>query len=145
MKQRGSQFEYQEERDADLMKVYNEILEKEKFPFHLMDVMKKVVHHSSKAFWVSTQRAFNVISRMRRGEDPELKCENKRLMFEEIYRRVRELEDKHPEERLFLLVEQVVFTEAPSFYMTPASAKVIIHKIKKKWRKEKSLLRQLRH
>lgn len=145
MKLKGSFSYYQRKRDCDLIRVYNETVGKEKYPFRLLDVMKKVVCHPSVAFWVSEDRALDIISRMRRGEDANLKYVNKKLMFDEIFRRVNEVEKEHPNDTLIELIRRVIYGKAPSFYITPASAIVIIHKIKKKWRKEKSLLCQLRH
>lgn len=62
---------------------------------------------------------------------------NKKKMFHEIYGRIVLLREKNPDTPLYLLVEEVVSSEAPCFYMTPKSAKVIISQIKTKCYKQR--------
>lgn len=91
-----------------------------------------MVSQKSKRFWVSEEQASKVVSYMMKGGDISYMSDNKQKMFAEIYHRVSKLQDQYPEARLYLLVEEVVSSEAPCFYMTPESAKVIISQIKKR-------------
>lgn len=82
---------------------------------------------------------------MMKGNNIDYMGNNKKRMFEEIYSRVMKLRIENPDMRIFRLVEIVVAQEAPCFYMTPGSAKVIISQIKSKWCQQRSqLLRFLR-
>ena len=135
MKKWGSRFERLESKEEELMNVYREILEREDYPIRIKNVMAKLASHRTKCFWVSTQRAFNVISKMKKGLQVEIRNPNKMAMFEEIFRRVEKYERMYPELGLHDIVGMVVCTEAPSFYMTPQSAAVIMHRIRNKWKR----------
>jgi hypothetical protein len=64
-------------------------------------------------------------------------------MFHEIYKRVVALKEKLPDHTTYQLTFIVVQQEAPKFYLTAGSAKVIISKIKRKWYEERK--RKYRH
>lgn len=133
MKKEGSWFEYKDQRDRDLLRVYY-ALRGNKYPSE-HDFFEAVVNSPSERFWVSEERATAVIASMIRGKKLDNMLKNKASMFEEIYRRVLELRKTRPNEPLFYLVFDVVNQPAPKFYMTPKSAKVIICKIRKEKRK----------
>ncbi|MDD3037153.1 hypothetical protein [Bacteroides sp.] len=108
-------------------------------------VYQRIVQTKSKRFWVSEEQASKVISYMMKGNNIDYMGKNKRKMFEEILSRVTKLHQNNPDIRIFKLVEIVVAQEAPCFYMTPGSAKVIISQIKSKWCQQRlQLLRFLR-
>ena len=142
MKPVGSKIEYEEERDRDLMSVYHDIISNRN-TIKLREVMVELVNSPSKRFWVSEERALIVISAMMKGVELRgLRPMNKEK-FNEIYRRVMIARKEHPNTSLYDLIFDVIRQPAPKFYLTPGSAKVIIHKIKKKWYKER--MRKLRH
>ena len=101
------------------------------------EVYQRIVNSKSKRFWVSEEQASKVVSYMMRGNKIDYMSDNKRKMFEEIYARVIKMREEHPDIRLFHLVEIIVAQEAPCFYMTSGSAKVIISQIKSKWCKRR--------
>ena len=63
--------------------------------------------------------------------------QNKREMFEEIYRRFKELKNKYPKKTIFELVTIIVYQPAPKFYLTPRTIEEFIYRIKKKNRQLK--------
>lgn len=132
MKNRGSVFEYARERDDDIMRAYIEQIDSCD-QIHLPKVFSRVVNMPSKRFWVSPERASIVISNMMRGDNLASMRPTKREMFFEIYKRVLELKALYPKKTIYQLTCIVVQQEAPKFYLTAGSAKVIICKIKKKW------------
>lgn len=132
----GRSFEYKELRDKDLMRAYREQIASQR-NIHLPDVLRQTVNSPSQRFWVSDTRANIIMSRLRKGDSlPEMNG-NKKRMFLEIYRRVCILSEEYPDMSLSELTSIVVEQPAPCFYITPQSAKVIIHKIKKKWLEER--------
>ena len=143
MSYKGSEFEFKQERDADLLKSYKDAIEKASYPFLLHDILVSAVTSPSERFWVSAKRATLVILRMKSGESISSMKKNKQLMYQEIYRRVIELEEKHSDLPLLKIVDTVVEQKAPCFYMTPESAQVIIHYAKKRCLEKK--LKQLRY
>lgn len=134
MGKQGSEFEFKQERDNDLMNVYRLAMKNAKYPVNLTEILTRVVNSPSKRFWVSSERASNVISEMYAGKDLAGMKQNKRLMFREIFRRVKQLQhlSQYKNYRLSELVSIVIEQPAPRFYITADSAKIIIHHIKKR-------------
>lgn len=132
MKNCGSGFEYARERDDDIMRAYVEQIDSCD-RIHLPKVFSRVVNMPSKRFWVSPERASIVVSNMMRGDDLSKMRPMKREMFMEIYKRVMELRALYPHKSIIRLTTEVVQQEAPKFYLTAGSAKVIICKVKKQW------------
>lgn len=142
MKNVGSTFEYEDARNEDLMRAYQRVLcmsgDKS-----AADVYKKVAEMPAERFWVSEERAAIVISNMFKGRSIANMRSNKREMYEEIFRRVQALKKERPEDTIYELTFEVVQQPAPKFYLTPESARIIIHYIKKKWYAERK--RKYRH
>jgi len=134
MGKQGSEFEFKQERDNDLMNAYRTAMKNAEYPVNLTEVLTRVVNSPSKRFWVSAERATNVISEMCSGKD--LKCMklNKQRMFIEIFKRTNNLRNlpKYKNFRLSEIVALVIEQPAPCFYITQQSAKIIIHHIKKR-------------
>jgi len=142
MKPHGSKFEYEQERDKDLMRAYHLLIEKTDF-ISMPLIYEEIVNMPSARFWVSEGRAAIVIASMMRGDRLSSMRPNKREMFREIYRRAMKLKKEKPWLSLFDIAFNVVKQPAPKFYLTPGSAKVIICKAKRKWYEERK--RKLRH
>ena len=87
MKNVGAIFEYEEERNEDLMRAYKTQLALRENR-DLQSVLCSVVEMPSKRFWVSEERAAIVISEMIRGKGLKIKGKVKREMYHEIFRRV---------------------------------------------------------
>lgn len=142
---KGRFFEYRDERNSDLLRVFRECVMSSPEEESMEVVYQRIVESKSTRFWVSEEQASKVISYMMKGNNIDYMGNNKKRMFEEIYSRVMKLRIENPDMRIFRLVEIVVAQEAPCFYMTPGSAKVIISQIKSKWCQQRSqLLRFLR-
>jgi len=103
------------------------------------DIFRAVVNKSSARFWVSEERAAIVISHLMRGGKLHNMRPLKKEMFHEIYRRVLALKADNPDMSLNQLAFFAVRQQAPKFYLTPGSAKVIICKIKKTLKKNHTL------
>ena len=137
MKHHGSNFEYAEERNDDIMKAYmQEIGRCEKI--YLPHILDAVVNTPTKRFWVSAERAAIVISKMMRGDTLMSMRPARREMFQEIYRRMKLLQKENPSMSINEMALQVVQQPAPKFYITAGSAKVIINRIRKQWYKKRS-------
>lgn len=142
MKHHGSKFEYEEERNHDLMRVYHELICASDF-INLPQIYKEVVNMPSARFWVSEERAAIVISSMMKGDKLLDMRPTKREMFKEIYRRAMLLKKEQPALSVYDIAFKVVRQPAPKFYITPGYAKSIIFYAKKKWYEERK--RKLRH
>lgn len=135
MKHRGNKSTHEHQRNSDLMRAYRNEMQKAG-NIYLPDLMRRVVNSPSARFWVSSERAAIIIARMDRGDPLDEMGPLKREMYGEIYKRVQEMRDMYPDLPLSHLAEIVVLTPAPKFYLTPGSAKIIIHKIKKQQKKK---------
>lgn len=135
MKKRGCTFEYERERDDDLLRVYRDAIHAARH-IHMPDILNAVVNSASRRFWVSEERAAIVIGQLLRGESIPHMRTLKREMFDEILRRVLLLRSQYPDMTISMLVFHVVRQQAPKFYLTPGSAKVILSRIRKKRRNE---------
>ena len=130
MKPHGSKFEYEKQRNEDLMRAFNELIEAAPY-ICLSSIYSQLVNRPSSRFWVSEERAAIVIAAMMKGDRLERMRPNKREMFYEIYRRAMILKKEKPTLSIFELAFQVVKQKAPKFYLTPGSAEVIIYRTKK--------------
>ena len=143
MKHKGSKFEYEEERDKDLMRAYREqiaICD----TIVLSEIFTKVVLMPASRFWVSEERACIVIGKMMRGDLLHKLRPTTREMYLEIYRRVCSIKKEQPNKPLSEIVFHVVGQPAPQFYLTPDSARVIVTKIKRRfYEKNKKRLRHM--
>lgn len=142
MKHKGSTMEYAEDRTNDLMRAYDEYIASCDH-IRMPDVYNKIVNMPSRRFWVSDIRAALVVSAIIRGDAKlDSMWPMKREMYLEIHRRVMELGKVHTDKSVSELCSMVVAQPAPKFYLAAGSAKVIVCKARKRWRKEK--LRRLR-
>ena len=140
MKKDGSVFGYERERNADLIRAYNEQIRMhfaKRIPINLAQVFKNVAEMPSRRFWVSEERAAIVVSNIIKGDSLADMGPMKREMFMEIYRRTLILQREHPSMSLYKIVITVCNQPAPKFYLTPGSVKVIIYKIKRQWYEER--------
>ena len=135
---RRAPFEYHADRSRELLKVFNEELGFSDND-HVDDVVQRVVDHPSSRFWVSEERAWRIISSMRR-RPLSSKCHPlRREMFEEIYTRSMHLCVMHPDWSLKRCVYYVVNHEAPKFYLAVATAHALICQERNRCRVENML------
>lgn len=141
MKHFGSRMEYADERIRNLMRVYDHHLS-ECSHIRMPDIYQAVADSPAERFWVSEVRASVVVSAMLRGAKHLRMRPLKREMFEEICRRVVNLQKLHPDWPMTALCAEVVAQPAPKFYISGGSVKIMICKARKKWITEK--LKRLR-
>lgn len=146
MKPYGCKFEYEKERNNDLMRAYHELVERSSH-ICLPVIYEEVVNMPSARFWVSEERAAIVIAAMMKSVNVDEALndmrQNKKEMFHEIYNRAMKLREKNPMMSVFDLAFNVVRQPAPKFYLTPGSARVIIYRAKREWFEARK--RKLRH
>lgn len=128
----GSIMDFTRERNDDLMRAYREQLALANYII-MPEIFEKVAESPAKRFWVSEERAAVEVSRMLVGKPFSRMRQNKREMFEEIFRRYIALRDLHPDKSLFVLVPDIVRQPAPKFYLTPRTVGEFIYRIKNGW------------
>ncbi|MBF1490603.1 MAG: hypothetical protein HXN77_08915 [Prevotella pallens] len=132
MKIFGSVFEYEQERNNNLLRLYHQLISEVKF-ICSEEIYRKMADSPSDRFWVSEERALIVVLQIMKGDTLLGMGKNKRDMFFEIYRRATIMKQKYPTLSLTKIMFKVVRQPAPKFYLTEGSIKVIISKIKSKW------------
>ena len=134
MKRQGSKFEYEAERNKELLKAYCSQVEICS-EIRLDEILSRVVNTPCSRFWVSDERASIVMSGIERGTaNLDSMIESRKEMFLEIYDRVKALRINNPTMSLSELTKEVVKQPAPRFYLTAKSARTIIHRIRTQWR-----------
>lgn len=137
MKHKGSLMEYSQEREDDLIRAFYEYIENCRH-INMKEACKNIVNMPTQRFWVSDTRATIVITEMMKGTaNLDKMCPTKREMYEEILRRVIDLQKDEPSKTIHELCAIIVAQTAPKFYLAPGSARMMIGKAKKKWIKRK--------
>jgi hypothetical protein len=139
MKGKGCTAYYSDERIDDLMTTYTHLLASYDGYIDPEDLFCRVVNMPSKRFWVSAERAAVILAKMEKGDTLMGMGRTRREMFNEIYRRAKELQKKDPTLSIRQLAIQVVYQPAPKFYLTPDSARVIIYRVRREWHRRKMM------
>ncbi len=124
--------DFTRQRNADIMRVYRSVLASSAV-IALPVVFETVAQSPSARFWVSEERATNVIAAMEAGRPVPRMRPNKQAMFQEIYRRYAILRKKYPKRPTYHLVSIVVNQPAPKFYFTARTIGEFIYRIKSGW------------
>jgi len=134
MRKKDCIFEYKEEHEKDFIRAYREFASQYRFK-NMSDLFDTLVKMPSRRFWVSEERATTVIAAMFRGDTLSSMRPTTRAMYREIFQRCTEILHSDSTVPLRKAVAAVVRQPAPSFYMTPGSAKVLFYRIRNNWRK----------
>lgn len=132
MKYYGSILDFTQERNQELMRVYQEKLSKAGY-IVMPKIFEQVANSPCSRFWVSEERAAIVISTLLAGKVVPNMRKNKREMFDEIFRRFLIVREQYPEKSIYALAIMVVNQPAPKFYMTPRTVGELIYRIKNGW------------
>lgn len=121
---------YDAERNRALLRAYRRLLGEMRVVY-LPDLFRRLVELPTERFFVSEERATEVVSRMHRGE-PVLRgmLPTKRRMYQDIYDAALLLRGEDATLSLSEAVWRVVNGPAPCFYLTPESAKVILYRLR---------------
>ena len=132
MKYYGSILDFTQERNQELMRVYQEELSKAGY-IVMPKIFEQVANSPCSRFWVSEERAAIVISTLLAGKVIPNMRKNKSEMFDEIFRRFLIAREQYPEKSIYALAIMVVNQPAPKFYMTPRTVGELIYRIKNGW------------
>lgn len=132
MKYYGSILDFTQERNQELMRVYQDKLSKAGY-IVMPKIFEQVANSPCSRFWVSEERAAIVISTLLAGKVVPNMRRNKREMFDEIFRRFLIVREQYPEKSIYALAIMVVNQPAPKFYMTPRTVGELIYRIKNGW------------
>lgn len=137
MRLKGSIAYFRDRRDYELLCQFRQQLALCPDKIRLSDVLTRTVNAPTSQFWVSIDRAVQMVRHIRSGGTLDGMGDCRKEMFLEIERRVSLREAIEPTRSLEDVVRDVIEGGAPKFYLTTKSAKTIIHNIKKRWRTRK--------
>ena len=127
MKKKGNVVQHNGARDTELYCVFMNLLMNSR-GVALRELYGLSAKRGCSRFWVSEERAYEVVRRLRRGESfPDL-TESRRRMYAEIAERVDAIMKRDPEMPLLHAVRQVVNGPAPEFYLTAETVKTLVNR-----------------
>lgn len=146
MKKRGSTSDFAGARDEELYRNFMDLLRTADMP--LREMFSAAARRPSSRFWVSEPRAEEVVSAMLRGTNKDVvekMYPQKRKMYEEITRRVRARMQADSTLCVTHAVDAVIYEEAPEFYLTDESARLLIYRHRRRVRESKARNNNLRN
>lgn len=92
------------------------------------EVMEEVVSRPSSRFWVDPDRARDIVSRYRRDSTAlDGMLPRRRRMYKALDSRCAEFERRNPGKSMIHCMTMAVYSAAPEFYLSPATARTIIY------------------
>lgn len=111
-----------EERIRDFYSVFRGVYCADK-KIRMRDAVSVALSMPAKRFYVSAERAVNVMCEIKNGRfDPSKMRSQKVAMFMEIWNRYLELHSQNPDRFMVDIVYDIVYSPAPKFYMTTDTA-----------------------
>lgn len=127
-----------EKRDEDLHRVYDELRSRGVYSSN-DELLEMVVNSPTKRFWVTVERVLDIVRLKRKGTlNLNHFTQTRRAMYTEIINRFEEIERENQTMHDMDKAIEVIYQPAPSFYITPQSAKVILCRSRKKKDKSKT-------
>lgn len=129
--------EYGEDRSRDLARAYHLYVST-----HRLIVMGELyaflAHTAAPRFYVSETRACQVVSAMNDGKKDACRGmrRQKREMFKEIHKRAMVIAEDEPDMPFRDIIRKVIRQQAPTFYMSVASIKACLCRMRKEWREK---------
>lgn len=129
--------EYNEERSRDLAKAYHMYVSTHKF-IDMGRLYSYLANTEAPRFYVSETRACQVVLAMIDGRNDACRGmrRQKAEMFREIHRRAMAIAKDEPAMTLRAIIHKVIRQPAPRFYMSVASIKACLCRIRRQWREE---------
>lgn len=131
MKKKGSYCDFTRQRNEELLAAWRRCARQSAI-IVLPLLLQQTVRQPCSRFWVSPQRAAEVIGQMMQGHDATaLMRPLKREMYRELFRRAQRLRTQFPTMSIFDITARAVYSPAPQFYIAPSAAKIYLHYMRK--------------
>ena len=118
-------YERKKEKAVALTRAFHMMLSENR-GMSVTQLIEKLEELPAPRFYVSTQCAINMVHRIRKGLETNMRGK-RREMYEEIMARLEKEKLKHPQKSNYDQMEDVLAQPAPSFYMTGKSMYKIIN------------------
>ena len=128
-------YERKKEKAVALTRAFHTMLSRNR-NLSVTQLIERLESLPAPRFYVSTQNAINMVHRIRKGLETNMRGK-RREMFDEIIARLEKEKRKHPQKSNYDQMEDVLAQPAPSFYMTGKSMYKIINSHLKENRKRR--------
>ena len=123
---------FKNERDSDFYNVCEDIRRAYGGEYiSTSDIARLAVRSQAKSFYISYCRCYNIIRLIKNGERLESRSKAKTSLFEEIKRRYLQIKEEKQALKDSDIVCMIIKEEAPRFYITDISAKILYYKLLK--------------
>lgn len=119
-------YERKREKAVALTRAFHAMLSKSNGKMSVTQLIERLEELPAPRFYVSTQCAINMVNRIKKGLERNMRG-RRREMFEEIIKRLEREKRRHPQKANYDQMEDVLAQPAPSFYMTGKSMYKIIN------------------
>lgn len=124
MKKKGSTSDFATERNQEIRRAFFD----QGIYSTADEVMEKVVKRPCSRFWIEPLRARDIVSRYRRdARSLDGMRAHRREMFRMLDIRCAEYERRFPKKSMIRCMTMAVYSGAPEFYMSPATARRLIY------------------
>ena len=135
---KGTKQDYLDERARDLMHNYRQVVREGVATMN--EAFQKTIMRPARRFYVSGDRAYHVLLRMRKMGMKALEgmTDEHRMMFCDLHAVVQRMRRSpiYRDSSLYSIIDLAVGKEAPRFYITVETVKKVFYK----WRKERRYL-----
>ncbi len=135
------QKDVQQFRDKEFQKVFFEELKKSS---SIKEAYKKTVMHKTTCFFASLRHAIRYVILKENGLDTKITNPTTKRMYEEIYARYKDKmqQQKHSDKRKREIIEEIINSPAPCFYISISRAKYIIRRLHNDKRRDRQRERE---
>lgn len=127
--------EFISKRNEDLHRAYKEVVNSGKYN-NIIDCIKESLTLPASKFWISSENAARIISRMEKGDNLQNISPLRKEMFLELHKRFLEEKVRHPESKsVYKICEIIIEQPAPRFYIgLQRGIKIIKQERSKRWK-----------
>ena len=116
--------DFTEERKADLFEAFHRNLKESK---SVKEAITHTVNSPAKKFYVSTEEAKRIYSKIMNGCPIDRISEEFQEMYREVVVRSLRYKLEHIEKPIGEIIEEIIEQPAPKFYLKPGSARSMIY------------------
>lgn len=140
MRRKGATSQISKERNRDLYERYCVLVKRHLSLYGRICktlIFRQLVNSPAKRYWISSERAYSVISQIRKGTLDVKPSKSICRLYYALYDDFVQYKEQHPEMPDTRIMEEVIQMPAPCFGLEPRVADIIIRKISKQCQKEK--------
>lgn len=139
-RKKGSRPQHLKDRNKDLYEVFCSLTKRHLSLYgHICQtlILTQLVSSPAKRYWISSERAYSVISQIKKGTLKVSPSKNICRLYYALYDDFVRYKELHPEVPDTRAAEEIIMQPAPCFGLEPRVAGIIIRKMSKQCQQEK--------